>query len=401
MKTNGAIALVALIALVTLFSCDIFNNRSGVPINENIWVNGYLVSWEHNPQTEFINSGMIKTSDIEWGALTHLTYFSLAINGDGTPYYSLNPFFRNNFNSDRLNSIVPAAHANNTKIIFSVGGGGNYEGFSTAIVDTNRTQFIETIKMVIEEYGFDGVSLNMTPIELEDFPDYREFVRELSTALDLITTRQGKRPLLTVAALKSEGMSFLYADLQQYFDQINILTFDMAQPWRGWLAWHNSALYSSSERFEETITQRLPSVDEKVNEWVGAGIERLKIGVALNFYGSIWDDLNLLEQWAIWPTQDMSIFSIEPYALLKERYNLEEYKWDERAKASYLNVEDPKTFVSFENRQSIEVKMDYTKRNRLGGMMIWDISGGFSEGNTPKNPLLNVVKDNFKKENYE
>lgn len=398
MKTNG---IIIILASAALFSCDLFSNKSGVPINENIWVNGYLVSWEHNPETELVNSGTIRVTDIDWDALTHLTYFSLAIAEDGTPLYSLDPLFRNNFNSDRLNSIVPAAHANNTKIIFSVGGGGNYEGFSGAIEEENRAQFIDTIKMIIDEYGFDGVGLNMTPIEPEDFDNYREFVRELSSALNSIKTWQDERPLLTVAALKSEGMSFLYADLQRHFDQINILTFDMAQPWRGWLAWHNSALYSSSQMFEESLTQRLPSVDEKINEWVGVGIERLKLGIALNFYGSVWEGLNLLEQWESWPTQDMSLFTIESYNTLRESYNLEQYEWDESAKASYLNLEDPQTFVSFDNRQSIEVKMDYLKRNRLGGMMIWDLSGGFSEDNVPKNPLLKVVKDNFEKENYE
>ncbi len=113
-KTSGL--FITLIILAILISCDLFDNNSGIPINEDIWVNAYLVSWQHNPETELINSGSIRTDDIDWDAMTHLTYFSLNIGGDGLPSFTLDPAQRHNFNSDRLLSIVPAAHANNTKI---------------------------------------------------------------------------------------------------------------------------------------------------------------------------------------------------------------------------------------------------------------------------------------------
>ncbi len=385
-----------LLLSLTFVSCDLLDNRSGTPSNEDIWVNAYLVSWQHNPETEQINSGIIKTDEIDWEAMTHLTYFALQIAGDGTPALSLDPEFRNNFNSDRLQAIVPAAHEQNIDIIFSVGGGGNYDGFSSAISDTNRARLVQTITHIILTYGFDGVNLNMIPIEPEDFTNYRAFVRQLSAVFDTMKTRQNNRPFITAAASNTEQTASLFNDLQQYFDQINILTLDMAQPWRGWLAWHNSALYNNRWQFENS-SEHLPSINQKVNDWIAAGIERKKIGIALNFYGSVWNEVNLLDKWASWPTQDMSIYDTQPYSMLNADYDLSKYEWDKEARVPYLNLTDPPGYISFDNEESIIEKMEYAKSNRLGGVMVWDISADFSRTSTPHNLLLQTVKSQLNK----
>jgi chitinase len=392
-KLSGSFFI--LILLASLISCDLFDNNSGVPMNENIWVNAYLVSWQHNPETEHINSGIMRTNEIDWDAMTHLTYFSLNIAGDGSPSLSLDPELRHNFNSDRLRSIVPAAHANNTKILFSVGGDTNYEGFSAAI-DTSRTRFIETISNLITEYGFDGVSLSMTPIEPLDFSNYREFVRQLSSTFDTLRTNQNNRPLLTAGATNAPGMSSLFRSLQQHFDQINILTHDMARPWRGWIPWHQSAMFNNSLVLENT-TQHLPSVNEKVNEWIASGIDRSKIGFTISFYASIWEDVHLLEKWATWPIEDLSIYRTVPYSVVRSIYDLTEFEWDEKAQAAYLQLENPRAFISFDNEKSISAKIKYAKTNRLGGVMIWDLSGGFSRNASPENLLLGTIKPHVNK----
>jgi chitinase len=393
--TINGIAITLFLSFL-LTSCNIFENDSGMPTNENIWVNAYLASWQHNPETEMINSGIIKTDEIDWDAITHLTYFSLSIGEDGMPSLSLDPEFRNNLNTDRIQAIVSAAHANNTKILLSIGGGTNYEGFSGAI-DSSRNQFIQTITNMITVFGFDGISLNMSPIEPHDFINYKIFIRQLSAAFNNIKTIQNERPLLTAGAAKSPGVSSLFEDIQNRFDQINILTYDMAQPWRGWVAWHNSALYNKDIAFEEEPTLLLPSLDQKVNEWVAAGVDRSKIGIAINFYGTVWQEQRFLGKWPVWPTEETSFFSIQPYSQLSRRYNLNEYEWDDKAKVPYLNLSQPKVFVSFDNERSISKKMNYAKTNRLGGVMIWDLSGGFSQNTTPKDPLLKAVKSHLNK----
>lgn len=391
-------SFLTLIILTFLHSCDFFDNDPGVPINEDIWVNAYLVSWQHNPETELINSGDMTTNDIDWNAFTHLTYFTLSIAGNGLPLLNLDPAMRHNFNSDRLRDIVPAAHAHNTKILFSVGGSTNYVGFSTAI-DTSKARFVQTISSLITEYGFDGVSLNMIPIEPKDYTNFTEFVNLLSSTFDTLRTSHNRRPLLIASTTSASAMSSFFKNIQQHFDQINILTYEMARPWRGWITWHNAAMFNNSLILENT-TQYLPSIHEKVNEWITAGIDRSKLGITISFYGAIWEDVNIEEKWASWPTENQSIYHTNPYNVMRNTYDLEAFLWDEKARAAYLDLKNPKAFVSFENEKSISVKMNYVKNNRLGGVLLWDISSGFSESESPKNPLLDAVKTHISKPSY-
>ncbi len=385
--------LIAILLLVS--ACDLFENHSGVPINENIWVNGYLAAWQHNPETFRINSGMMKTSDIDWSAITHLTYFSLEIGPDGNPLLSLDPDDRYTFNTDRIDAIVRAGHEHNTSVLFSVGGGGNYDGFHSAIQDSNRTRFVQTIQDMILLYGFDGVNLNMTPIEESDIENYSTFVLQLGDVFDSIRTIRGERPLLTVAALKADGLFEVYSRLQHRIDQINILTYHMVQPWRAWQAWHHSALYNRSATLNNATPIKFPSTDSKVHEALDAGIRRSKIGIAISFYAMRWDTVNLLETWAAWPSEDNSILSIIPFSQLAQSEDLSASLWDANARVPYLNLIDPKSFISYENERSVRTKIRYAKVKRIGGVMIWELGGGFIASNDPdkRNPLLTAIKN--------
>ena len=48
--------------------------------------------------------------------------------------------------------------------------------------------------------------------------------------------------------------------------------------------------------------------------------------------------------------------------------------WDDRAKAPFLWNEATRTFLSYDDPQSIQLKVDYVRRNRLGGVMFWELS---------------------------
>jgi chitinase len=48
--------------------------------------------------------------------------------------------------------------------------------------------------------------------------------------------------------------------------------------------------------------------------------------------------------------------------------------WDDRAKAPYLWNEAAKTFITYDDPQSIRVKADYVRDKGLGGMMFWELS---------------------------
>lgn len=372
--------------------------------NPDLWVSAYLATWQHDAGTTYSNWGAMTTRDIDWEAITHLMYFALSVGEDGRPKRSLDPEKRRNLNTDRLYSIVPAAHKNNTKILFSVGGSGNYEGFSSAIEFENRGRFIDTIVEFIQKYGFDGVDLDMEPIREKDFNNYRQFVIQLHSRFSTMRTKNGDVPMITIAALKGKKVSELYARVQKYVDQINIMTYDMAQAWGGWQAWHNSALYSGGVTFDRTGGE-MSSINQKVEIALSAGIQRDKLGIGIDFYGYIWHTVHYLGKWETWPQEDLSIMERPggvPYSELRERFDLDSASWDPKAQTSYLNVENPKAFVTFDNERSVRRKIQYAVEEGLGGVILWEIGGGYlkNKKTDPKDPLLQAVKSELQKYKY-
>lgn len=389
--TSGSMLSLLILIVITSTSCGILDNESGVPINENIWVNGFLGSWQHNPETELINSGLMTNDQIDWNGLTHLTYYSLPIDSLGLPAHPLDPEERLNFNSDRLKSIVPAAHERGVNILFSVDGTGEEGSISSMLRDENRPQLIETLQMILTEYSFDGVHLNFLQMEPTDYLHYRRLIREISETFDTVQTKRGRRPLLTAVALKGEDQLRIYADLHPHFDQIHILTYDMVQPWRGWKAWHGAALFNDNVEFEQEPGRLLPSTHDFVTQAIATGIPRSKIGIAISFYSQIWEGVHLRERWDQWPEQNLAIMWRVPYRDLRQNFTVNDYRWDSQAKAPYLQVDNPKIFVSFENEASVAEKVRYTENMRIGGVMLWELGGGYLENG--QHPLLQSVRE--------
>jgi chitinase len=276
-----------------------------------------------------------------------------------------------------------------------VGTEENYSRYRSALTDAHRPQLIATILDIIDTYEFDGVNLNMLSLVPADYNNYSDFVFELRQALNEVTTEQGRAPLLTATATRTRNMLQLHTNLQQYLDQINLRTFGLTQPWRGWTAWHNAPLYNKNEAtFDSTIIIPYPSVSSKIQEAIGDGMDRRKIGLGISFYGYVWDYVHYKEIWPTWPTEDLSILHERSYAQIVQQYSMDEVVWDAKAKVPYLNLVSPKGFASFENEQSVEAKVTYAQEMRLGGIMIWELSAAYLANpvQTPSDPLLKAIK---------
>jgi chitinase len=390
--------LLFLLGLALIFAtgaCDIIDNESGVPKNIDIWVNAHLNAAQHNPETPAVNTGTIRNQDIDWSAITHLTYHTLQVDSTGQPLGAITNLDSVVFNQDRINSIVQAAHTNNTQILFSVGSESNYTQFRLALADTTRDQLIATVLDILRTYEFDGINLNMIPLTTTDYNNYSDFVFDLRKTLNSMRTARNQTPLLTATTMRTRNMIQLHTNLQANFDQINIRTFGLTQPWRGWKAWHHAPLYNKNEVvFDSTIVIPYPSVDSKVSDAIESGMDRRKMGLGINFNGYVWDYVHYKEIWPTWPTEDLSILHTVPYAQINAEYDMDQVIWDNKAKVPYLNMTGPKAFATFENEQSVQAKVEYAKEMRLGGIMIWELSAAYlaNQSSNPKDPLLKAIK---------
>lgn len=366
--------------------------------DSDVWVGAYLASWNHYVEPTG-NWGNLPTSEIDWDAFTHLFYFALSANQDGS--LSTIEAYRN-MSPDRINAIVTAAHDHGKPVLFTVGGWGNYEGFSSAISTANREVFISNIVATIQKWGFDGVDIDMEPIKDADKDNYKAFIRELHTALSTVDVAMADQPLLTVA---TNWHADMFAQIEDKIDQINLMTYDLAGAWQGWETWHNSAVSSDGRTFPNIPDRLLPSIDEKVKSFTAAGIDPGKLGIGIDFYGYVWSGGTgtstggATKPNQTWDTAPTVTDNVPYHKIMNEYYSDDLRRWDEGAQAVYLSIDksgsaDDK-FISYDDEQSIYAKFDYAREHNLGGTIIWELSGGYREDQPAgeRDVLLQAVKD--------
>lgn len=370
---------------------------SGVQSASDVWVGAYLASYNHyvEPTGDW---GFLRTEDIDWSAFTHLFYFSLHAEADGT----LAPIkaYRN-MSPDRINSVVTAAHKADKPVLYSVGGWGNYNGFSNAIKSSNRSRFVSSIISIMKKWGFDGVDIDMEPIKSKDTENYIAFINQLSSALQSVNVPMASEPLLSVATKSHPKM---YGKIHDKIDQFNLMTYDLSNAWPEWVSWHNAAVYNGGLNFPST-GDPLPSTNSTVQEFIDAGVPASKLSIGIDFYGYVWGGGSgtstggITKPFQDWDVPPTVIDNVPYHKIMEEYYQSGEYHWDDKAKAAYLSIDKAGSandkFISYDDERSIRAKFNYARQKGLGGTFIWELSGGYHKDKPSgsRDILLQAVKE--------
>ncbi len=258
------------------------------------------------------------------------------------------------------------------KVLLSVGG-WEAEGFSdAALTAASRATFAASVVALLREHSLDGVDLDWEyPGQSVAGSKSRPEDRQNFTAL-LQTMREhlGRRYLLTIASADREYFDFTEMDrLHVYLDWINVMSYDFFNsltPTTG----HHAGLYASPYA---APTDR--NADASVKQHLAAGIPAQKLVLGVAFYGRGFagvqpahDGLN----------QRYERFeAAHPYAELVEKSIGRQgfvREWDAKAQAPYLWNAQTRAFITYDDPQSIAIKAEYVRKQKLGGMMFWELS---------------------------
>lgn len=352
-------------------------------VRKQPWVTAYLACWNHYVPPGG-NWGNLPTNQIDWTAFTHMIYFNFSAQPNGDIGPEIKDY--NNMSPDRIQSIVQAAHAHYVPILFTIGGWGNYNGFKNAIEPSTRSVFIRNLVDLMKRWGFDGIDVDMEPIQNGDTDNYVTFIHELRATLDENKTPLLSRPLLTAAV---HWQPELFAKLQDQFDQINIMSYDFSGAWgQGWVTWYNSAVYNGGKTFYG-MNKLLPSVNNEMKYFTDAGIPASKLGLGIDFYGYVWSGGSGTSTGGVsqpdqhWTTPPRVQDNVPYYEIMNKYFRSSYYHWDPQSQAAYLSIDLPGNandkFISYDDERAIDAKVSYVFKHHLGGMIIFDLSGGYRQ----------------------
>jgi chitinase len=343
----------------------------------NVWVCGYYLSGDQD-------TGRLPPEKIDFHALSHLIHFGFFPSADGT----IRP--DKSISLQDSQTVVRLAHAAGCKVLVSMGTDEGAKNLRQAMTDPIRPTLVRNLVDYVVSHGYDGLDLDFEPLEDSDVPAYTKLVRELRAAL----TAADPKLLLTAAVASQPAM---FAQLQDQFDRIDLMTYDNSGPWPGHRTWYNASLYGAGREMMNK-TEPYPSADATVKQYLAAGVPAAKLGIGVAFYGYVWSGVS-------GPKQDITgltaadINDGADYRMIMDQYyQPSRYHWDKQAKAPYLSIHAPdkkdRRFISYDDERLCALKMDYVRKNHLGGVIIWELGAGYrpDQPEGKQDVLLQAIK---------
>ncbi len=372
----------------------------GFAVHAGLWVTGYYPGWEQ--------AGM-PASNIDFTTITHVILSPVTVNPDG----SLNAAI-NDITVANSSNLISCAHAAGRQALICFGGSiadaSSEAGFLGATSSSNLPAFINHLTNFVASRGYDGVDLDWEPFYSSDIPQFTNFVIALRSALNGLTPYK----LLTAAvgAYPPYGDSptaqyEMFAEMQSQFDQLNIMTYDLAGPWPGWVTWFNSPLYDGGYHLPP-YGPLVTSVDGSVSNYLSNGVAPDKLGVGIAFYGYVWTGgSGVWQPRQSWATNNVPAATQETYqTIMTSYYQSNLYHWDTNAQAAYLSITNPVAsndmFISYDDQRTCQAKISYVRNHNLGGVMIWEIAQDYSP-TAPvgqRAPLLQAINQGLATPNF-
>ena len=269
------------------------------------------------------------------------------------------------------------------RILVSIGG-WEADGFSdAALTDASRDAFARSAVALLRAHELDGIDVDWEypgqgvagiKYRAEDKRNFTLLLKALRAQLDSESTATGRTGddlyLLTIASADREYFDHTEMDrLHVYLDWINIMSYDFFNSLTRTTG-HHAGLYRSefaaaSDRY----------ADASVKQHLAAGIPPSKLVLGVAFYGRGFGGVTPKNRGLNQPYERYE--ADHSYAELVEqiigKQGFVRY-WDERAQAPWLWNERSKTFITYDDPQSIGIKARYARQHRLGGMMFWELS---------------------------
>lgn len=379
-RPHGAVRTSRAVACAVAALCLV----AGRPITATAgpWVAGNYVGW---------GASSYPPSAIDFSSLTQINVFSVVPNPNGTLDTTL---FIDSVNGPLVaKDIASRAHAAGKKAVLVIGGAGTETQFKSATSPSYMNTFVQNLVSTMNTWGFDGVDIDWEPLPPADYSQMLALLANLRAAKPglMLTTDVGW--LNSNFALSSTDAQF-YANLAAAVDQMNIMTYDMADNWGGWAAWHSSAIYGEGANHPS-------SVSSSVRGYLAAGVPAAKLGIGIGFYGACWNAPVTAPLQSPGPSHVVASDNTMGFATIKNLYYTPAHAFvDAAAQAPYLSFSTATgpagcTFISYEDEASVALKAQYVLGNGLGGALIWQLNEGYNPGAADPSSLLHAVGTAF------
>jgi spore germination protein YaaH len=251
--------------------------------------------------------------------------------------------------------VIQSAHEKNVKVYLVVHNlfyetveKGKQVAGNVLDNEKNRSVFIQNLRNEMNQFGYDGINIDMENLYLTDRDSFSLMIKKLSDALH----RDGKAVTVSVPANTGDSRAnpwspwFDYAKLGLFADRLMIMTYDE----------HNPKTTPGS-------TASVDWTEASIRYSLNKGVPPAKILLGIAGYGWDWDT-----------TANKAFYSSYPLLMWHKTKYKAEILWDSRTQTPHFNYVDGKNHSHqawFENSYSLRFKLNLVEKYNLQGIGIW------------------------------
>ena len=265
------------------------------------------------------------------------------------------------------------------KVDVSVGGWGA-GGFSEAArTPAGRKAFAESATQVLVARHADGIDIDWEypghhESGIASSPDDRRnftlLLQAVRASLDAAGAREHRRYTLSIAVADGPFVSGIdIAAVNRYVDWFNLMTYDFCNSMTPDTC-HHTGLHASKFAPADART-----TGRAVAQFLAAGVASHKLVIGAAFYGREFGGVNPAHD-GLYQRYGKFIRMI-PWPKLKDDFIDKQgfiRHWDAQADAPWLWNAQTRTFISYDDPESIAAKATFVKAHHLGGIMFWELS---------------------------
>lgn len=255
--------------------------------------------------------------------------------------------------------------------MLSLGGWGGCQMCSDVFNSAKgRKEFVQSVKEISAYFKTDGIDLDWEYPAIKGFPGHT-FRPEDKTNFTLLLKelREVNGASFEISFASGGFTSYIKESIDwkeaiKYTNFINIMSYDLVHGYSK-ISGHHTPLYSTPQQTEST--------DNAVQLMLKAGVPAEKLVIGAAFYGRYFkiEDGNKVDLYM--PCSFSHGFSSKFSADSLSAKNGFEKHWDDVAKAPYAINTTRRLLATYDDEQSIALKTKYAVKNKLGGIMFWQL----------------------------